>query len=625
MTSTTTLHWTKGLHHDGSSMYVSNPLPALDETVTVKIRVPKDIKIRAIFLRTAPDGEGHMEAMHWEGEDALSAWWGGQLHVTMPIMPYRFKIMSAEGAYWLNALGVSRADSPDFYDFKLLANFTAPNWLDDAVFYQIFPDRFYNGDPSNDVPNGAWQRDGFQTQQREWGLPPLSWHESGSLDFYGGDLQGVIQKLDYLADLGVNALFLNPIFKAYSNHRYDIADYHEVDPALGGNTALAELRTALDAHNMRLILDVTPNHCGARNIWFTAAQNDPNSPFAEYFTFNHHPNEYETWLGHKSLVKLNYRSEALRDAMYQADDSVMRRWLHEPYRVDGWRLDVANMTARQGMVQLAHKVWRGMRRAVKADNPQAYLFGENFYDGTLHLQGNELDAIMNYQGFTIPLWQWLPGQDLDERIAQLMPWMDRAPMPAEALAEQWTSFRAAIPWAIVSQQFNQLGSHDTPRILTILNNDKSLLRLGAALLMTFPGVPCVYYGDEIGMEGAQDPDNRRCMRWDDATWDKDLRAYYQQLIALRKQSPALRHGGFQMIHASGGLLSYMRQSPEQRLLVIAYRGPSALPEITIPVWHAGIADGTGLTDKLTGQVYTVEQGMVQLGVLESGTGLILEG
>ncbi|MBZ0281770.1 MAG: maltodextrin glucosidase [Anaerolineae bacterium] len=621
----TSLHWTAGLHHDGSVMYVSNPTPVMGETVTIKLRVPQHVSIHAIFLRTAPDGEGHMEAMRREGEDGVSAWWAGEVRITMPVTSYRFKIMSSEGGYWLNALGSSHADSPDFYDFKLIADFTAPNWVEDAVFYQIFPDRFHNGDPSNDVPPGAWERGGFQTQQREWGAPPLSWHEGGSLDFYGGDLQGIIHKLEYLTDLGINAIFLNPIFKAYSNHRYDIADYHEVDPSLGGNEALAELRRELDKRGMRLILDVTPNHCGSRNIWFTAAQSDLNAPTADYFTFHHHPNDYETWLGHKSLVKLNYRSEGLRDAMYRAPDSVMRRWLHEPYRINGWRLDVANMTARQGSVQLAHKVWRGMRKAVKADNPQVYLFGENFYDGTLHLQGNELDAIMNYQGFTIPLWEWLPGRELPEQFIQEMPWIDRAPLSAEALAEQWTKFRAAIPWVITRQQFNQLGSHDTPRILTILNNDKALLRLGVTLLMTFPGVPCVYYGDEIGMEGGTDPDNRRCMRWDTTSWDTDLRAHYQRLIALRKESPALRRGGFQMVYASGGLLVYLRQSPEQRLLVVGYRGPETLAEVVIPVRHAGIADDIHLTDKLSGIAYDTQMGALHLQNLECGTALILEG
>ncbi len=617
-------HWTAGLHHDGSALYVSNPLPTQGESVTVRLRVPCMAPVRAIYLRTAPDGEEHLERMHVEREDGVSRWWAASLRVTMPRIPYRFKIVTDEGSYWLNALGVSRADSPDFYDFKLLADFAAPGWLDDAVFYQIFPDRFYNGNPANDVPTSAWSYKGYQTQQREWGAPPLPYQQGGNLDFYGGDLQGVTQKLDYLRDLGVNAIFLNPIFTAYTNHRYDVANYHQIDPHLGGDAALLELRRALDAAGMRLILDVTPNHCGWRNVWFKIAQADPTAPSAEYFTFIQHPNEYETWLGHRSLVKLNYRSAALRDAMYRAPDSVLRRWLAEPYRIDGWRLDVANMTARQGMVQLAHEVWREMRAAVKQQNPQAFLFGENFFDGTPHLQGDELDATMNYRGFAIPLWEWLvrpPEHIPDDMLA----WWTVVPLPAEGLAEQWGRFRAAIPWVIARQQFIQLGSHDTPRILSILNSDRSRMLLAVTLLMTFPGVPCVYYGDEVGLEGFFDPDNRRCMPWDESAWDQEIRAAYKRLIALRRTAPALRHGGFQMLHAQGNLLAYMRQSAEQRLLIIAHRGETALAEISLPVWPGSIADSTRLTDLHSGAIYTVTDGQITLRDLPPNAALVLEG
>jgi alpha-glucosidase len=530
--------------------------------------------------------------------------------------------MTQDGAYWLNALGISRADSTDAFDFKLVADFAAPSWLEDTVFYQIFPDRFHNGDPANDVPPGAWTHGKYATQRRDWGAPPLPYREAGNLDYYGGDLAGIAQKLDYLVDLGVNALYLTPIFVAYSNHRYDIADYDHVDPYLGGDEALAELRRALDRAGMRLILDVTPNHLGSQHPWFTDAVADPDAPTAEYFTFHEHPHSYESWLGVNTLVKLDYRSERLRDAMYRAESSVLRRWMREPYHMDGWRLDVANMMARQGAVQLAHKVGRQMRRAVKADNPQAYLFGEHFYDGTPHLQGDELDATMNYSGFTMPLWMWLAGRDHN---IPPRPWTDTTLLPGEALAEQWSRFRAAAPWAIARQQFNLLDSHDTPRILTLVNGDRALVKLAVTILMTYPGVPSVYYADEIGMEGENDPDCRRCMRWDETTWDTDLRAHFQQVIGLRRTAPALRRGGFQQVYADGGLIVYLRQSPEQRLLVVGYRGPEALASVEVPVWHAGLADGTALTDLLGSGTYTVEHGMLRLEGLERGAAMVLEG
>ncbi len=615
-------HWTAGLHHDGSALYVSNPTPKQGETVTIRLRAPKDAPIRTVMLRTAPDGEQHFKLMEKASEDAVSAYWAAEVGVTNPYIPYRFKVMTSEGAYWLTAMGVSRADAPDLWDFKLLADTTVPEWLNDTVFYQIFPDRFHNGDPSNDVRDGEWSRRGYTTRRQEWGSIPLPPQEVGGLDFYGGDLQGIIQKLDYLQDLGVNAIFLNPIFTAYTNHRYDVADYNQVDPHLGGDAALAALRRALDERGMRLILDVTPNHCGSENVWFLDALKDRNAPTAEYFTFTQYPDEYESWLGHKSLVKLNYRSQALRDVMYRNADSVIRRWMHEPYRIDGWRLDVANMTARQGMVQLTHKVWREMRRAVKADNPQAYLFGENFYDGTPHLQGDELDAIMNYQGFTKPIWGWLQSE-LD--AAGLRPQMDPIPLPAEAVAEQMTWFAGAVPWVVTAQQFNLIDSHDTARILNLMGGDKARVRLAAALLMTMPGVPCIYYGDEIGMEGGSDPDNRRTMPWDEAAWDHELRAYFQRLIGLRRTAPALRWGGFQFLYAAGDVLAFQRQSAEQRLIVVAHRGKAASEHIQLAVWQAGVEDGTTLTDTFMGATFTVEGGYVALGSLAAGGVLVLAG
>ncbi len=620
---TTQLHWTAGLHHDGSALYVSNPLPTHGERVTVRVRVPADAPIQRIFLRTAPDGENKLDALHQVERDSVSAWWAGELHVSMPRNPYRFKIMTGEGTYHLTAAGSSQAEGPDFFDFKILADYAAPPWLENTVFYQIFPDRFCNGDPANDVKPGEWKTGKYQTQLRPWGAPLLSYREAGNLDFYGGDLPGIAQKIDYLRDLGVNALYLTPIFTSGSNHRYDISDFANVDPHLGGNEGLALLRRTLDSAGMRIVLDVTLNHCGWKNAWFTSAQADLSSPTADYFTFyNNRSDQYEAWLGINTLPKFNYRSEKLRDALYRSEDSTLRSWLREPYRIDGWRLDVANMQGRQGTIQLGNKIGRQIRRAVKVDAPQAYLLGEHFYDGTPHLQGDELDASMNYQGFTLPLWRYLSGH---EHGTEWRPESaDQSRMAAEALVEQWARFRAAVPWVVARQQFNLLDSHDTPRILNKVDGDKALVRLAAVLLMTYVGVPCIYYGDEIGLAGGQDPDNRRCMPWDERDWDSDLRAHFQKVIALRRTAPALMRGGYQDLYASDGLLVYQRQSAEQRLIVIGYRGPDSLLTTLIPVRHGGLRDGATLVDLLNGGSYTVDNGLIQLGQLDRGTALILE-
>ncbi|MBC8099951.1 MAG: alpha amylase N-terminal ig-like domain-containing protein, partial [Armatimonadetes bacterium] len=555
--------WATGLHHDGSDAYVADPYPTLDQTVMLTLRVPLGAPLQSLAVRTEPDGEAHHTPMHLYRQDAVSGFWQVELKITQPRNHYRFRLLTETTAYWYNALGLSRVDGPDAYDFKLLANYAAPHWVNQAVFYQIFPDRFYQGDATLLPQPGAWTNDGHSVQVRAWGEPPLTHQEGGNLDFFGGDLPGITQKLDYLSDLGVTALYLTPIFSSPSNHRYNIDDFYNVDAHLGGNDALVALRQGLDAHAMRLILDITPNHVSSLNPWFTEAQRDPNAPTAEYFTFQQRPNHYSSWLGVKSLPKLNYGSLALRQTMYAAPDSIIRHWLKPPYRIDGWRLDVANMTGRQGATQqLSYKVKRGIRHAVKAENPEAYLIGENFFDSTSYLQGDSLDGIQNYQGFMIPVLRWLSGLNPET----LPP--DIKPLETDALAEYFAAYRTALPWAIANQQLNLLGSHDTPRILSVVHGDVALAQVGVGLLMTYPGVPCIYYGDEIGMLGMRDPDNRRTMPWDESQWNHDLRAYYQRLIALRRGSHALQSGGYQQLEAAGERFVYQRQSSQQRLIIV---------------------------------------------------------
>ncbi|MFP4322250.1 MAG: maltodextrin glucosidase [Anaerolineales bacterium] len=622
-----THHWTAGVHHDGSALYVSNPTPKAEEVVTVRLRTPIDAPVRAVYLRTTPDGEAAYIEMGVEEDASPVRYWAADMPVTMPHNPYSFKLLTLEGAYYLTAAGISRAEKPSHSDFALLADYHMPGWVAETVFYQIFPDRFFNGDPSNDVQDGEMQLGQFTSHKREWGARPLPFSEGGSLDFYGGDLPGIAQKVDYLQDLGVNAIYLTPIFPAQSNHRYDIMDFYRIDPHLGGEEGLQTLRQALDAANMRLMLDVTPNHVSWKHIWFTTAQNDLNSPEAEYFTFyDEDPQKYEMWLGVPTLPKLNYASAALRQRMYAGEDAVLRHWLREPYRIDGWRLDVLNMTARQRMQQLDPDVGRGMRAAVKDENPEAFLLGEHFFDGTRHLQGDQLDATMNYQGFNFPLRRWLSGQDTgaDHHMDDAVGYIDPTLLPSEAFAEQTRAYLAAVPWVIARQQFNQLGSHDTMRFLSALGGDTDLMRLAVGLLMTFPGVPCVYYGDEVGLDGYRDPDNRRCMPWDENDWNKDLRYFYRQVIRLRRTAHALKFGGFQWLYATEDVICYQRQSTQQRLVVVGYRGENASQHTAIPVWHAGLPEGMKLTDLLSGQTVRVTDGAIELTRVPSGGIYIFE-
>jgi len=600
--------WHASVHHDGSPHYVLGNPSGLGATLTLRLRAGLDAPIERAFLRTCPDGEQALLPMRLAWTDTVCRWWEMELPLHMAHMNYRFWLLTSEGGWWLTAAGMTRHTPTDAYDFTFLVQYQAPGWVHDAVFYQIFPDRFADGDQSNNVQSGEYLAHGRPVIARPWGERPRPHSESGGTEFFGGDLQDILQRLDYLEELGVSALYLTPIFISPSNHKYDVADYRQVDHHFGGDAALVALRQALDQRGMRLILDIVPNHCSSSHLWFVRAQANPQAPEAKFFTFGQHRDDYASWLGVRSLPKLNYRSQLLREEMYAGDNAIIRHWLRPPFRIDGWSVDVANMLARQGELQLGHKVMRGFRRAIKEESPDAYLLGENFFDGTSTLQGNELDATMNYQGFTAPVLRWLAGYDMYASKGQ--EWADARLLPTTVLAEQWQAFRAAIPWQLAKQQFNLLGSHDTRRIATILDQHWALARIAAVLLFTYPGVPSVYYGDEIGLAGGGDPDNRRCMPWNQAEWNHERRSLYKSLLHLRRTSPALRWGGFQMLYAAEGTLAFQRDAPEERLIIVARRADDG--NLVLPVRHGGLPNGLRLRELFSEAESAVAGGMLPL-------------
>jgi alpha-glucosidase len=614
----------RSIHHDGSGRYVCSPGGAnlhLGDEIRLRLRAAPHAPVRRVLLRACPDGEQQFIEMQPEppGEGAACHWWQATLKVTMPLVGYRFLLFTDDGVWWFNGRGAQRHTPTDADDFRLLADYAAPGWVRDSVFYQIFPDRFCDGDPANNVHTGEFEYRGRQAVARPWGEPPAQGWAS-LVEFYGGDLAGIEAHLDYLQNLGVNAIFLNPIFTAYSNHRYDVTDYDNVDSHLGGNPALESLRQATQAQGMRYILDVVPNHCGILHPWFQAALADPQVPTAEYFTFHAHPDDYESWLGVRSLPKLNYRSVALRQAMYGGPQAVFRRWLRPPFSADGWRIDVANMLARQGANQLGQEVGRGIRQAVKEENPAAYLLGENFFDASAQLQGDFLDASMNYAGFSTPLWHWLSQFAVAQhgepgRVVSESPW------PTQALLDTWQAYRAAIPWRMACQQFNLLGSHDTQRILELVGGDPALGRLAAAVLMTYPGVPCVYYGDEVGLTSAGGIGPRGCMPWEQTRWDEDLRAFYQKLIHLRRTSPALIDGGFQALLAEEDTLAYLRDTDDEQIIVVAQRGGAPRPSTPLPVWQGAVADGAVFSELFSEQRSVVTGGCLPLPAMPPGVSI----
>jgi alpha-glucosidase len=605
------------IHHDGSARYVQPQDAHLGDTVALRLRAHPSAPIQRVLLRSDEDGEAFSLPMTAEDlqPGAAARWWRVELKLKMPVMHYRFLLFTSDGAWWFDAGGVHAHTPADAQDFRLLADYEAPKWVRKAVFYQIFPDRFYDGDPNNNVRDGEYEYRGLKARGRAWDEPPTARGLESLVEFYGGDLPGITQRLDYLQELGVNALYLNPVFTAYSNHRYDVCDYYNVDPHLGGNPGLVELRQALSARDMRYILDIVPNHCGVLHPWFTAAQADPNAPTADFFTFHQRPDDYASWLGVKTLPKLNYRSEKLRQVMYAGPEAVFRHWLRPPYSADGWRIDVANMLARQGRDQLAVEVGRGIRQAVKEENPQAYLMGENFYDATHQLQGDMLDAVMNYAGFSLPVWYWI------SRFAAFIKHEVLISEPrwtTQALADSWQAYRAGIPWVVACQQFNSLGSHDTARIRSTCGGDTGLNRAAAVLMFTYIGVPCVYYGEEIGLGEADNLEKRQPMPWQQETWDMELRAFYQKLIELRKESSALVDGGYQVLLAQGDTLAFLRDTEQELLISVVFRGPGENPAFSLPVADGAVPDGVEFVELFSGAHTRVENGHLSLPAMPVG-------
>ncbi len=613
--------WLNSVHHDGSQLYVSNLTPAFGETVGLRLRTAPDAPIKRIFLRTFPDGEQALTQMTRGRATATTQWWEADLPIREPMVHYRFVIEAEDGVWWYTAAGPLLLEPRDMSDFRILADYHIPSWLHESVFYQIFPDRFADGQPESNPQPHEYEYRGHRPHTYAWETAPDP-DQPVSLAFYGGDLPGITAHLDYLQALGVNVLYLNPIFTAYSNHKYDVADYDHVDPHFGGNEALVELAEALHSRGMKYILDIVPNHCGYWHPWFQTARTDANAPEAAFFTFHNHPEDYESWLGVWSLPKLNYQSEELRGRVYAYDSAVFRQWLREPFLADGWRVDVANMLGRQGAIQLGVEINQGIRRAVKETNPEAYLVGENFFDASAQLQGDQLDGVMNYMGFTLPLWHWLHHYHLNAHgLAEAI--TASVPYPTGSLIATWQDRLASVPWVITLQQYNQLDSHDVPRIRTIVGENDALHRLAVIVQFTMPGLPALYYGNEIGLVNDAHLAQRGCMVWDESRWDQDLLAFHRQLITLRRQSPVLQTGGFQVLLVEPDTFAYQREGDRGRVLVIAHRHETPRPAAPLTLAHSNIPDGTVFREFFTGQTITTHNGQLPLPTLPQGATLWL--
>ncbi|MFD0972048.1 glycoside hydrolase family 13 protein [Plantactinospora endophytica] len=556
-------------HHDGSELHVPQQAPALGETVPVFVRTPASV--RSVRVRSVADGEPRYGTAVVDREVGGERWWRAEVQVRNPVTNYRFLVDSGPsggGQRWLNGRGVFGYDVPDNSDFRLVAYDPPPAWARDAVVYQIFPDRFARsaGADGRAVPDWAIPCDWDRT-------PVIGRGPETPYQFYGGDLDGIAERLDHLDRLGVNTVYLTPIFPARSNHRYDAATFDAVDPLLGGDAALARLGAAVHARGWRLLGDVTSNHTGDSHRWFVDAISDVNSPERGLYYFDE-SGDYESWLGVKSLPKLNWGGAELRRRFLAGPDSVLARWLRPPYGLDGWRVDVANMTGRRGRDAYTSEVAAALRAAVVAAKPDGLLVAEHGHDFTGDLDADGWQGTMNYAGFCRPVWNWLRVDGLD--LPDFLGVPDGVPRRAgpEVLATM-RAFGSLVSWRALTHSWLLLGSHDSARIRTVVG-DADRQEVAVGLLCTLPGTPMIFAGDELGLTGRNGEDSRTPMpwarpeSWDGATFDR-----YRGLVGLRRSLPALRHGGLRWAYADADSLVFLRESPTESVLVLARRAAAA--------------------------------------------------
>lgn len=556
-----TQHLLGAPHHDGSALHVPAGTPSLGDRVPVRVRVPAGYGERAVHLRTVRDAEPHMVQARLDRTDEHERWYVAEVEMHNPVTSYRFLLDHPDGYRWLNGRGTVGREVADAGDFRLTVHGRAPQWSDDAVVYQVFPDRFARSGTHRDLPDWA--------EPAAWDDEPVGSGPSTPRQLFGGDLAGIEQRLDHLERLGVDVLYLTPFFPARSNHRYDASTFDHVDPVLGGDEALVSLSRAVHARGMRIMGDLTTNHTGAAHEWFLRAQADRGSEEASFFLWTDEPPGYVGWLGHASLPKLDHTAPALAPRLVDGDRSVIARWLQEPFRLDGWRIDVANMTGRYRDVDVNHAVASAVRATMRSVNPETLLISEHFHDASLDLGGDTWHANMNYNGFTRPVWQWLVDPALGNPMIGLPVPMPRR--PAGEMVATMREFDSAVPWAVTAQQWNMLGSHDTVRVRTLLGS-REAVEVAVGLLMTYPGTPVVFAGDEVGATGTNGEHARVPMPWDRPDrWDERTFETYRSLIALRRATPALRHGGLRWAVVGDDAVAYLRETAEERVLVLVAR------------------------------------------------------
>lgn len=430
-------------------------------------------------------------------------------------------------------------------------NIQTPQWVKDAVFYQIFPDRFASSKPPFDY-DGYWESSNLEAWEK---IPTPQ-------NYKGGNFWGIIEKLDYLQDLGINAIYFTPIFQSTCNHRYHTHDYYQIDPLLGGNFAFTEFLKQAHQRNIKVVLDGVFNHVGRGFFYFNdILENGPHSAWLDWFKIEKwplsaydgsKPANYASWVDNRALPQFNHDHPLVKEYIMQVGEY----WLKQG--IDGWRLDVPNEIKSEGF-------WQEFRDRIKAINSEAYIVGEIWEDAREWLDGKQFDGVMNYL-FTGPTMAFVGGDRIIKKYVEKLHYQPLPPLSAKEYQHKIENLLELYPWEITLTQLNLLASHDTARLLTIAGGDIDTVKLATLLLLTFPGAPSIYYGDEVGLPGGLDPDSRRSFP-PEKDWDLDLLEYHQKLIRLRHQYPALRTGSYQVLYAEKGVYVFSRILNQETIII----------------------------------------------------------
>ncbi len=625
---------------DTTENYLSPSEPNIGDLVTIKIKSGAQPRAIKVILN------GEEFELTLSGLDERNYYvYSYEFVLKSEYIEYYFDIKSKSGKnYIYNRKGL-QFNSDDMLNFRVHAGFRTPDWAKGAVMYQIYVDRFYNGDKSNDVVTNEYKYLGKPVKKCEW-------HEAVTADdvrsFYGGDLQGVIEKLDYIQDLGIEAIYFNPVFVSPSNHKYDAQDYDYIDPHIGvivedggnvlefgkmqnqyatkyierttnkknleaSNQLFIKLVELAHERNIKVIIDGVFNHCGQYNKWLDTegfyegngyppgAYKEKDSLYHDYFVWekeNWPDNEdYSSWWGHKNHPKLNFEgSKELEDYIM----SVARKWVSPPYNCDGWRLDVA---ADLGLSsEYNHEFWKKFRKAVKTANPEAVIISEHYGDPSSWLMGDEWDTIMNYDAFMEPLTWFLTG--MEKHSEEYNGYMLNNVRAFED-AMFYNSGKLTTPALFTSM--NQLSNHDHSRFLTRTNKrvgrmhtvgkegadtdtDMAVMFEAIVFQMTWIGAPTLYYGDEIGMKGWTDPDNRRPFEWDNI--DTNILEFYKACIKIHKENTALKIGSTKLLTSEDGVIVFGRWTSDNSVIV-ALNNTEHERLIYVPTYHlASLGDNT---------------------------------